>query len=222
MNRLIFFISFVLWINAEQLYHNDKLIRLTPIHYGHMNYLLSLEANSTLDFWTDVIAPDKPIDIHITAMEYEKYVSQFKQYSLPYKVLIDDLQKIIDDEKQQIEEDHLMRYIQSRWSGRIKADIVGTYASYDDMIGYLQEKANADPNSIQVFDLGQTYQGRAMKGIELAFNPSATRNIWIDCGIHARGNNKELKFILLIYFFFLLSLKIIRMDNTSDMYLVSG
>jgi hypothetical protein len=135
-------------------------------------------------------------------MEYEKYVSQFNQYSLPYKVLINDLQEIIDDEKQQIEEDHLMRYIQSRWSGRIKADIVGTYASYDDMIGYLQEKANADPNSIQVFDLGQTYQGRAMKGIELAFNPSATRNIWIDCGIHARGKIKRIEVYIVDLFFF--------------------
>jgi hypothetical protein len=191
MNRLIFFISFVVCIQAEQLYLNDKLVRLTPIHHGHMNYLLALDANSSLDFWTDVIAPDKPIDVHIPAMEYEKYVSQFNQYSLPYKVLINDLQKVIDDEKQQIEQDHLMRYIQSRWSGRMKADIVGTYASYDDLVDYLQEKANADPNSIEVFDIGQTYEGRAMKGIEIKFNPASTRNIWIDCGIHARGETKN-------------------------------
>ena len=187
MNRLIFFISLVVWIQAEQLYLNDKLVRVTPAHHGHMNYLLGLDANSSLDFWTDAVAPHKPIDIHIPAAEFETYVSQFDQFDLPYKVLINDLQKVIDDEKQQIEQDHLMRYIQSRWSGRMKADIVGTYASYGDMIDYLQEKADANPSSIEVFDMGQTYEGRAMKGIEIKFNPAATRNIWIDCGIHARG-----------------------------------
>jgi hypothetical protein len=187
MSRLVFLISLVIWIKAEQLYLNDKLVRLIPITTEHINYLQDLEVNSSLDFWTDVIAPDKAIDVRIQANEYEQYVSQFKQYSLPYKVLNNDIQKMIDDEKEQIDQDHLMRYIQSRWSGQLKADIVGTYASYDDMIDYLQDKANADPNSIQVINLGQTYEGRSLQGIVLQFNPSATRNIWIDCGIHARG-----------------------------------
>ena len=88
-----------------------------------MNILIIFEllkTDSSVDFWTDIITPNRPIDIHLRENEFEEYVSQFKQHSLPFKILIDDLQKIIDDEQQQIEQDHLMRHIQSRWSDKQK------------------------------------------------------------------------------------------------------
>jgi len=194
MNR-VFFLNFILvvfaiWSKAERLYIHDKLVRLEPTTPEHINYLQALEANSTLDFWTDVLSPNKPIDVHIKENEYEEYISQFKQYSLPFHILLDDLQTMIDDEQQQIAQDHLMRLIKSRWTGQVKADIVGTYASYDEMIEFLQDKANLDPTYIKIIDFGQTFEGRSLKGVSLQFNPSSTRNIWIDCGIHARGKTK--------------------------------
>ena len=101
--------------------------------------------------------------------------------------------------------------------GQTKADIVGTYASYDEMIEFLQDKANTNPMYIKVIDLGKTFQGRSLKAISLQFNPSSTRNIWIDCGIHARGKKRKLlKYISFVFFIFL---PIIRMDYTSYMYL---
>lgn len=190
MNRLIFFISFLLSIQGEQFYLNDKLVRLEPQTIDHIHYLEHLQLNTTLDFWTDTLVPNKSVDIHIQANEYDQYVTEFEQKDLSFRVLVDDLQKIIEDEQQRLEADHLMRSIQSRLAGKLKADIVGTYASYGDMMDYLQEKVNTNPNSMQIINLGQTYEGRDLKGIVLQFNPSSTRNIWIDCGIHARGKTK--------------------------------
>lgn len=188
MNRqLIFFISFVLCSHGQQFYLNDKLVRLEPQTIEHIHYLQNLQLNTALDFWTDTLLPNKSVDIHIQANEYDQYVAQFQQTGLSFRVLVDNLQKIIDDEQQRMEEDHSIRLMQSRLAGKLKADIVGTYASYGDMMDYLQEKVNANPNSMQIVNLGQTYEGRDLKGIVLQFNPSSTRNIWIDCGIHARG-----------------------------------
>jgi carboxypeptidase A2 len=190
MNRLFYvavaLIYLTVWIKAQRLYIHDKLVRLEPLTDEHIHYLQALEVNSTLDFWTEVITPNKPIDVHLRANEYDQYISQFKQYSLPFKVLVNDLQEVIDDEQQQIAQDHLMRQIKSRWLGETRVDIVGSYASYTDMTTFLQDHATANPTHISVVDIGRTFQGRTIKGISLKFNPSATRNIWIDCGIHAR------------------------------------
>lgn len=186
--RLAFVVVFVLgWSQAERLYVGDKLVRLEPLTEAHMGYLRALEENSTLDFWTDVVVPNEPIDVHIQNSEFDRYVSQFKQFSLPYRVLLDDIQEVIDQEQEDLAQDRLMRQMKSRLLGETKANIVGTYASYDEMLAFLQEKATADPSRVSVVDIGKTFQGRNMKVIALKYNPSATRNIWIDCGIHARG-----------------------------------
>ncbi|CAF4987200.1 unnamed protein product, partial [Rotaria socialis] len=63
--------------------------------------------------------------------------------------------------------------------------------SYDEMVAYLADKAQADSQHITVVDIGQTYENRRIQGISIKFNPAATRNIWIDCGIHARGRRQE-------------------------------
>jgi hypothetical protein len=76
--------------------------------------------------------------------------------------------------------------LKSRLLGQARIDIVGTYASYANIVTFLQEKADANPAHIKVLDLGQTFQGRSMNAISIKFNPASTRSIWVDCGIHAR------------------------------------
>jgi carboxypeptidase A2 len=191
MIRLVFciVIGLACWSTeskAQGVYVQDKLVRLQPLTDDHIRYLQALETDSTLDFWTEAAAPDQPVDVHIRHDEYDRYVSEFKQLSLPFTVLVDDLQNIIDEERQQIEREQFTRQLKSRWMGQERADIVGTYVSYNDMVTYMQDQANADPTHVQIVDLGLTVERRMMKGVVLKFNPAATRNIWIDCGIHAR------------------------------------
>ncbi|CAF1524193.1 unnamed protein product [Adineta ricciae] len=191
MNRIISLISILVSLSiwntcTESAYVQDKLVRLEPLTEQHLDYLRSLEDNGSLDFWTEITGSDRPIDVHIPANEYDQYVSEFKQYSLPFHVLVDNLQESIDNEQRELLQDRLMRQIQGRWAGQPRASIVGTYARYNDMVAFLQEKAAADPTHVEVFDIGRTFENRIIQGIVLKFNPSATRNIWIDCGIHAR------------------------------------
>ena len=56
----------------------------------------------------------------------------------------------------------------------------------------MQEKQNLYPKYVQVIELGRTFENRPMKGLVLQFNPFTKRNIWIDCGIHARGKYDDL------------------------------
>lgn len=198
MNRVVSLISILvslaIWNTCtESAYVQDKLVRLQPLTEQHLDYLRSLEDNGSLDFWTEITGSDRPVDVHVPANEYDRYVSEFKQYSLPFNVLVDNLQASIDNEQRELLQDRLMRQVQSRWSGQPRANIVGTYARYDDMVAFLQEKAAAEPTRVEVFDIGRTFENRIIKGILLKFNPSASRNIWIDCGIHARGKKNRSK-----------------------------
>ena len=115
----------VAWSKAERLYVRDKLIRLEPITDAQIDYLRALEVNSTLDFWTEIVSTSKPIDVHIEENVYEQFISQFKQLSIPFKVLVDDLQQVIDDEHQHLARERLMRELRSRQLGRNLPDIVG-------------------------------------------------------------------------------------------------
>ncbi|CAF1118216.1 unnamed protein product [Adineta steineri] len=191
MNRLFSFVftfaCLAIWsINSERAYVHDKLVRLEPFTDEHIHYLQALEETTSLDFWTEIMAPNRSVDVRIRANEYDQYVSQFKQYSLPYEIIVNDIQEVIDNEEKELAQDRLMRQIQSRWLGEAEPRIVGTYATYKQMETYLDEKAAADPTHIKVIDIGKTYEGRSIKVISIKMNPASTRNIWIDCGIHAR------------------------------------
>ena len=186
MNRYVLFFCLILSIESKRLYINDKLIRVEPLTNQHLEFLQGLEVNTTVDFWTDIRGLNQSIDIHLEENEYEKYILQFKKYSIPFEILINNLQEIIDNEEEEIVKDQLRRQMKRRWYEENIIDIVGTYASYDQMIGYLQEKASRFPNYVKLIDFGQTFESRSLKGISLQFNPRSTRNIWIDCGIHAR------------------------------------
>jgi len=191
MNRLynllcIFVCLTVTLANVERLYVNDKLIRLEPLNDDHLNYIRALEENENLDFWTEIISADQPVDVHIAEKDFDRYVSEFKQQSLPFQIINDNIQLMIDEEQNALAFDLLSRQLKSRIFGQERADIVGTYASYNDMVTFLQEKATADPSRVKVINIGQTSQGRTINAIQLSYNPSSTRNIWFDCGIHAR------------------------------------
>ncbi|MCP9259665.1 Carboxypeptidase B [Dirofilaria immitis] len=73
-----------------------------------------------------------------------------------------------------------------RWkdvtSSRNKAKYdFGDYHSYDVILSWLNDIEHFYPNMAKVFTIGQTHEGRNIKGIK-----TNKRIIWIDGGIHAR------------------------------------
>jgi len=190
MNRFLFYFVWLIFTTTEakQIYLNDKLIRVQAETLKQIEYLQNLEQTTTIDFWSEIIGFNQTIDLHLKANDFENYRSQFEQISLTYKILSNNLQELIDSEQKQIQFDRLKR----QWTDHRFRSIVGTYASYDEMIDYMQEKQNLYPKYVQVIELGRTFENRPMKGLVLQFNPFTKRNIWIDCGIHARGKYDDL------------------------------
>ncbi|CAF1661050.1 unnamed protein product, partial [Didymodactylos carnosus] len=109
------------------------------------------------------------------------------------EVVADDLQKLIDDEQHELEVDKQRRQFQATLKSRlnnngetVRADITGTYASYREMTDFMEDLQRLYPSNVRVLDMGLTVENRQTKVISIQFNPASTRNIWFDCGIHAR------------------------------------
>lgn len=75
----------------------------------------------------------------------------------------------------------------------------GEYTSYDDMIRWMEDIERFYPNMAKVFIIGKTHENREIKGIKIgnAIHRTDKRSVWIDGGIHARGQ----RFYLVIVFF---------------------
>ena len=72
-------------------------------------------------------------------------------------------------------------------SRNTKADnsIVGKFARYPEILNFIETTKNENPDLVSSISIGKTYENRDLRVIVLKTTTS-TRNIWIDCGIHAR------------------------------------
>ncbi|CAJ0574060.1 unnamed protein product, partial [Mesorhabditis spiculigera] len=64
----------------------------------------------------------------------------------------------------------------------------GDYHSYETILKYLDDVANAYPAIARTFIAGTSAEGRPIKGIKIGnpINSATKRSVWIDGGIHAR------------------------------------
>ena len=68
-----------------------------------------------------------------------------------------------------------------------KADnnIVGKFARYSEILSFIETTKTENPDLVSSLSIGKTFENRDLRVIVLKTTTS-TRNIWIDCGIHAR------------------------------------
>lgn len=184
---VVFLICLTKIIDVHGSFAQDKVLRLEPKTEEQINYLRYLEDNGLADFWTEIIAPNRDVDVHLGGDVFDEYTAKFQELSMPYTIVVDNLQEIIDQEQIEINQERARREIKNRLLGNTKADILGTYVSYGEIVQFLREKESENPSKIRVLNIGSTFQKRDMNIIELKYNSASKRNIWIDCGIHARG-----------------------------------
>ncbi|VDN91610.1 unnamed protein product [Brugia pahangi] len=119
----------------------------------------------------------------------------FKQNNITFKIIINDVEKLIYEREGQPRKtfnsilESFMKRSKDANLIRNKAKYkFGDYHSYDTIISWLNEIEHFYPNIAKVFTIGQTFEGRNIKGIKIG-NPIDKINkriIWIDAGIHAR------------------------------------
>ena len=81
---------------AKKMYNGDKVVRITPTTVDHLNWLTQLRADAdpnVHDFWTEPVAVDVPVDLHINREAMDAFHADSQNLKMNYTVGIPDLQK---------------------------------------------------------------------------------------------------------------------------------
>ncbi|VDK82401.1 unnamed protein product [Litomosoides sigmodontis] len=166
-----------------------------------INELFYQSVESQLNFWREPTDIGQAVDIMPHPSIIHSLTNFLRQNNITVRVIIDDVKKLIYEREGQptmkssgSERNSLMmRSFLKRSkdvSGiRNKAKYnFGDYHSYDIISRWLADIQHFYPTIAKVFTIGETFEGRKIRGIKIGnpVNRTDKRIVWIDGGIHAR------------------------------------
>jgi len=128
------------------------------------------ENNRSLDFW---IEPHQTgdIDVRVTPDIYPSFIQMTQEREIPFSILIEDVQKLLDDQMVQV-------------SSSFDLKQYNTWAWID---AFLDTCAANHPTKVQLIDIGNTYEGRKMRAVRITTGlTNKPRAVFFNGGIHAR------------------------------------
>ncbi|KFU85177.1 Carboxypeptidase A2 [Chaetura pelagica] len=143
-----------------------------------LQFLESLE-HLELDFWITPSNPALPVDVRVPANNVQEVKAFLESYGIEYSILIEDLQVVLDQEKQDMVES------QQRERGSSSFDY-GTYHTLDAIYGEMDNLVSEYRNIMSKFQIGQSYEKRPLYVLKFSTGGYNRPAIWIDAGIHSR------------------------------------
>ncbi|KAM6145801.1 carboxypeptidase A2-like [Phoenicopterus ruber ruber] len=143
-----------------------------------LQLLESLE-HLELDFWLNPSTPALPVDVRIPAHSVQAVKAFLESYGIEYSILIEDLQVVLDEEKQG------MAYSQERERSTNSFNY-GIYHSLDAIYAELDDLASEYSSIVSKLQIGESYEKRPLYVLKFSTGGSNRPAIWIDAGIHSR------------------------------------
>lgn len=161
-------------VNAEKFrFDNYKLVKLNPQSEDHLKMLRLFQSDSDFDVWNGIDAVNQTVEVSFSPASFKQYQAVFERTSLPYEIVNENIQSIIDEQEK------------SMRSVRRSSSIVGTYARYSEIMNFMQQTAADNSDLVSLYSAGKTYENRDLQVMVLK-TATSKKGIWIDCGIHAR------------------------------------
>ncbi|XP_043264933.1 carboxypeptidase B-like [Colletes gigas] len=132
-----------------------------------------------LSLW---VGNDTAIDVMVRSEEIPRVARYLKQKDLEYQVVIDDLQKQIDEENNILSEEEMLE-LEGRKGHRMEWS---SYHRLEDIHTYLDYLAETFPDVCSVVSIGNSVEGRPLKVLRISNGNQNAPAVWIDGGIHAR------------------------------------
>ena len=143
-------------------YDNSSILRVQTRGAARLAALLQ---NCT--FWT-------PTDVHVTAAEREAVVAAARAAGVGVRVLIADVQRLIDGQQQKPQR------------GRATFE-QAEYRSYDDTMTHVAALVAAHPTIASTTTIGLSFEGRKLEVVRLSAAGGGTRpGLWLQALLHAR------------------------------------
>ncbi|XP_019868142.1 carboxypeptidase B isoform X2 [Aethina tumida] len=162
-------------LGQQRVYYNgSQLWKVKVDNRDKIEVLVKLRDEKDISMWGGNVSS---LDVLVKPGSIHKVNEIFKDYNFSYKVVIDDLQKAIDEENPiEVELDD-RRGHRLTWQA---------YHRLNDIYGYMDYLAETYPDLCSVQTIGKSIQGRPIKVLKVSGKKNTKRAIWVDGGIHAR------------------------------------
>ncbi|KAK9885358.1 hypothetical protein WA026_010854 [Henosepilachna vigintioctopunctata] len=158
------------------LYNNSQVWKTCSRDGNFLVELNRLRMKNMIAMWGGNLSC---VDIMVRAEHVGKLNKSFRDSNVDFEVVIDDLQKAIDEENPPLETLEL----DNRQGHRLTWQ---AYHRLNDINGYLDYLAETYPELCSVSTIGSSVQGRPIKLLKISNGKKANKAVWIDGGIHAR------------------------------------
>nr|CAI5848415.1 unnamed protein product [Callosobruchus analis] len=160
---------------ARVLYTGWQTWRIYLNTEDQINFITALKDNGDIDTWGGNM---KTIDIVVQPAAIEKVSAVLAQNNIKYEVMLDDVQRAINEENPTIiEETDDRKGHRLTWQA---------YHKTADIHGYLDYLAETYPDLCSVKTIGMSVQGRPIKLLKISNGKPGNKAVWVDGGIHAR------------------------------------
>ncbi|XP_073487875.1 carboxypeptidase A6 [Aquarana catesbeiana] len=182
---------FHIWLMSNcHLYNNrydgDKVIRIVPKNDNEADELKNMYQQLQVDLWQPSsisnIWKDTVTDVHASNVSSEALLTYLQQANMEYKILVKNLQKVIEKQSS------------SRAKRKRRSLLKYDYEDFhtlEEIEKWMHHMNRTHSNLVHMFSIGTSYEGRPLYVLKLGTKPSTSkksykREIWMDCGIHAR------------------------------------
>lgn len=158
-----------------RIFYNNSQVWKTCFREKSLEVLSRLKDDKDIAMWGGNLTC---VDFMVRSQSLDKVKKIFTESDMSYEVIINDLQRAIDEENpSDLEELDNRKGYRLTWQA---------YHRLNDIHEYLDYLAGTYPQICTVQTIGNSVQGRPIKLLKISNGKSGNKAVWMDGGIHAR------------------------------------
>ncbi|XP_073950183.1 zinc carboxypeptidase-like [Choristoneura fumiferana] len=183
MIKNVVIIGLIAIANAMVSYENYKVYNIVPKSEAEVQILTDLKKEG-YEFWTEILEVGNDVRIMVAPAEDEEFSNYIKSVKLDAVVSITNVQDLIDAQHNTFSSSSSDR------SSSLGSFTWDRYYGLDHIHAWLDELEGLYPDVVTTISIGNTVEGRPIKGVIIDYKPNARGERpltgMIEGGIHAR------------------------------------
>ncbi|KAJ8249848.1 hypothetical protein COCON_G00230640 [Conger conger] len=181
MKGLVLLAALLGAVIGQETFGGDQVLRINAKDEAQISLLQDLSEVDLLqlDFWMDPVDPSLPVDIHVPFHSLQDVKAYLLVNDIPYSVMIEDLQAVLDEEKQQ------MQGARTAVPRNTDAYDYANYHPLNEIYSFMDMLVAENPGLVSKTTIGASYQNRPLNILKFSTGPNRPA-VWIDTGIHSR------------------------------------
>ncbi|GIY94709.1 carboxypeptidase A1 [Caerostris extrusa] len=156
-----------------------KLYGLFASDDDELKLLKGLIEHPEIDVWNEPVDLYEKVNVRVPPNIAGQFEDKWKSEGIDYYVVTDNIQKWIDEEREENPVDDAL-------AGRQENFQLDVYHTFDAISAYIDSISNRYVTIASPQNIGTTFEGNPIKGLKIGTPGYNKPALWIDSGIHAR------------------------------------